>query len=93
MASTNKTDPGPISEDPYSAEVAQLPTTLAEAVDALEADDFFRSAFGSTFVDYLVTMKRSEVTRYEEWCKENPDADDYVNGVTDWEQREYFELF
>ena len=89
----NKTDPGPLSEDPYSADVAQLPTTLAEAVDALEADDFFRSAFGSTFVDYLVTMKRSEVTRYEAWCKENPDADGYVNGVTDWEQREYFELF
>ena len=42
----NKTDPGPISEDPYSADVAQLPTTLAEAVDALEADDFFRAAFG-----------------------------------------------
>jgi len=89
----NKTDPGPISEDPYSADVAQLPTTLADAVDALAADNFFRSAFGSTFVDYLVTMKRSEVTRYEKWCEENPDADGYVNGVTDWEQREYFELF
>ncbi|MBD0322399.1 MAG: glutamine synthetase [Aldersonia sp.] len=88
-----KIDPGPISEDPYSAEVAQLPTTLGDAVDALAADEFFRSAFGSTFVDYLVTMKRSEVSRYEQWCAEHPDADRYVNGVTDWEQREYFERF
>ena len=35
----------------------------------------------------------SEITRYEAWVAENPDADTYVNGVTDWEHREYFELF
>ena len=40
-----------------------------------------------------MTMKRSEVPRYAGWCQANPDADDYVNGVTDWEHREYFELF
>lgn len=89
----NKTDPGPVSEDPYSADVQQLPTTLAEAVDALEADRFFRTAFGDAFVDYTVTMKRSEVGRYEAWLAENPDPETYVNGVTDWEHREYFENF
>ncbi len=88
-----RTDPGAPSEDPYSADVTQLPTTLGDAVDALEADGFFRSAFGDGFIDYLVTMKRSEVNRYDAWVAENPDAGAYVNGVTDWEQREYFENF
>lgn len=89
----NQTSPGPLSEDPYSADVPQLPTSLAKAVDALAADEFFRKEFGSTFIDYLITMKRSEITRYEAWLAENSDADTYVNGVTDWEHREYFELF
>ena len=89
----NRTDPGDCSEDPYSAEVPQLPTSLAEAVDALDKDAFFRKEFGDGFIDYMVTMKRSEVTRYEAWVAENPDESTYVNGVTDWEHREYFELF
>ena len=72
----SKTEPGPLSEDPYSEDVPQLPTTLAEAIDALEADTFYREAFGGDFIDYLVTMKRSEVTRYEAWVAENPDTDD-----------------
>ena len=29
----NKVDPGPVSEDPYAADVPQLPTSLADAVD------------------------------------------------------------
>jgi glutamine synthetase len=89
----NETSPGELSEDPYAADVPQLPTSLADAVDALAADDFFRKEFGDTFVDYLVTMKRSEISRYDAWVAENPDADTYVNGVTDWEHREYFQLF
>jgi glutamine synthetase len=88
----NRTDPGPISEDPYSADVPQLPTSLAEAIDALDVDAFFRKVLGDTFVDYLVTMKRSEVARYEAWIAEHSDPETYVNGVTDWEHREYFEL-
>jgi glutamine synthetase len=89
----HKTDPGPISDDPYAADVAQLPQTLAEAVDALESDAFFRGCFGDRFVDYLVTMKRSEVGRHAAWVEEHPDDGAYVNGVTDWEHREYFTLF
>jgi glutamine synthetase len=89
----NRTDPGPISEDPYTADVPQLPTSLEEAVNALENDAFYRKAFGDGFIDYMVTMKRSEVDRYNAWVKENPDESKYVNGVTDWEHREYFELF
>lgn len=89
----HKIDPGPISDDPYAAHVDQLPQSLGEALDALEADTFFRGCFGERFVDYLVTMKRSEVTRHAAWVEENPDDAAYVNGVTDWEQREYFTLF
>ncbi|QIZ37330.1 glutamine synthetase family protein [Saccharopolyspora sp. ASAGF58] len=89
----NQIEPGPLSEDPYSAEVPQLPTTLKDAIQVLEKDEFFSKEFGSTFIDYFVTMKRSEVDRYESWVAENPDADKYVNGVTDWEHREYFEVF
>ncbi|HEY3471441.1 MAG TPA: glutamine synthetase family protein [Amycolatopsis sp.] len=89
----NRTSPGPLSEDPYSAEVPQLPATLAEAVDSLEADPFFRKEFGDVFVDYLVAVKRCEISRYDAWVAEHPDAESYVNGVTDWEHREYFELF
>jgi glutamine synthetase len=89
----NRTDPGPVSEDPYAEDVERLPVTLADAVNALEGSTFYRKAFGDRFVDYMVTMKRSEVTRYEAWTAEHPDSDSYVNGVTDWEHREYFENF
>ena len=37
-----------------------------EAVEALDADRFYRSAFGDTLVDYLVMMKRAEIRRYED---------------------------
>jgi glutamine synthetase len=89
----NEISPGPISEDPYTEDVTHLPTTLTEAVDALATDAFYRKEFGSVFIDYLVTMKHSEISRYEAWLVENPNPETYVNGVTDWEHREYFELF
>lgn len=89
----HKTDPGAASIDPYAADVPQLPQSLSEAITAVDGSSFFREAFGSSFIDYLVTMKRFEVDRYEEWLEENPDRDADVNGVTDWEQREYFEKF
>jgi glutamine synthetase len=88
---TNKTDPGPISDDPYATDRPTLPTTLAEALTVLESDAFFRRALGDRFVDYIVTMKRSETTRYAAHLDERPDADPAA--VTEWEHREYFELF
>jgi glutamine synthetase len=89
----HKTDPGPMSDDPYAADAAQLPTSLADALIALEADDFFRNEFGDRFVDYLVRMKRSEVERYSAHLAEQDDPDGYAASVTGWEHREYFELF
>jgi glutamine synthetase len=68
-----------------------LPTSLSEAVGALDADEFYRKSFGDTLVDYLLLMKRAELTRYEASLAENPPPEG--QDVSDWEMREYFEFF
>jgi glutamine synthetase len=68
-----------------------LPTSLADAVAALDKDGFFREAFGATLVDYLLQMKRAELARYDAAVAENPPAGG--QDVTDWEMREYFEFY
>lgn len=75
-----RVDPGASADAPYDAQVPMLPQTLARAIDALEKSDMFRQAFGDGFVNYLVEIKRSEIRRYE-------------LEVSEWEQREYFDLF
>ena len=65
----------------HRTERRPLPTGLAQAVDLLESEgDVFRQAFGSSFVDFVVAIKRHELGRYNAH-------------VTDWEQREYFEVY
>jgi glutamine synthetase len=88
-----RVSPGPASENPYAEDVQILPTSLHEAADALEADSFYRDAFGSDFVDYMVGIKRHELSRYEGWLENNPDTTTWVNGVSEWEHREYFEMY
>ncbi len=73
-------DPGPSADTPYETEAAPLPKTLREAVDALKDDPFFRDALGAGFVDYYVHIKNAEIERFQA-------------EVSDWEQREYFEMF
>ncbi|HEU0083790.1 MAG TPA: glutamine synthetase family protein [Bradyrhizobium sp.] len=73
-------DPGPSADAPYETTAPLLPKTLREAVSALKDDPFFREALGAQFVDYYVHIKNAEIERF--------DAD-----VSDWEQREYFEMF
>jgi glutamine synthetase len=70
---------GPPTSEPYSAAAPRLPASLMEALDALAADDLFADAFGSDVVQWLTTLKRSEIDRY-------------LADVSDWEQREYFDL-
>jgi glutamine synthetase len=84
------TPPAPVEADPYAAAAPMLPTSLSAAVKTLEGDSFYRTAFGDTFVDYLVMMKRAEIARYEAALAASDGADDEV---TDWEMREYFEFF
>ncbi|HYV81792.1 MAG TPA: glutamine synthetase family protein [Streptosporangiaceae bacterium] len=83
--------PPPVEADPYATEAPMLPTSLATAIEALDKDGFYREAFGATLVEYLLTMKRAEVSRYEAALADNPPAD--PGDVTDWEMREYFEFF
>jgi len=83
--------PPPVEADPYAAEAPMLPTSLADAVTALDSDKFYREAFGDTLVDYLLQMKRAELTRYEAALSENPPPEG--QDVSDWEMREYFEFF
>src|SRR5690348_5317124 len=83
--------PAPIEADPYATEAPMLPTSLADAVAALDKDTFFREAFGRTLVDYLLQMKRAELARHDAAVAENPPAEG--QDVTDWEMREYFEFY
>jgi glutamine synthetase len=73
-------DPGPSADTPYEAEASPLPKSLREAVFALEEDPFFRNAMGAELVDYYVRIKNAEIERFQA-------------EVTEWEQREYFEMF
>jgi glutamine synthetase len=75
-----KTEPPPLSEEPYSEDMPALPGSLMEAVAALKADSLFRERLGDAFVDYILMVKDSEIRRF-------------LSHVTDWEHREYFEVF
>ncbi len=93
----NLEPPPPVSADPYAAEAPPLPGSLSEAVAALDADQFYRSVFGATLVDYLVMMKRAEIRRYEDALAQaaagSAGAGVAGSDVSDWEMREYFEFF
>jgi glutamine synthetase len=75
----DKADPGPAESgnglDTIDATVG-VPWSLAEALDALEADQALVEAVGSELVAQHVAVKRSEWERYNA-------------ATTDWEIREY----
>jgi glutamine synthetase len=73
-------DPGPSADTPYESSAPLLPKSLLEAVFALKDDPFFREAMGTTMVDYYTHIKLAEIERFQA-------------EVSDWEQREYFEMF
>jgi glutamine synthetase len=73
-------DPGPSADTPYEVTAAPLPKSLEEALAALRADACLAAGFGPDFIDYYLRIKEAEIARYRA-------------EVTDWEQREYFELF
>jgi glutamine synthetase len=75
-----KLDPGPSADAPYEAPAQSLPHTLAEALACLREDAVLREALGAAFVDYYCRIKEAEIARYN-------------LEVSEWEQREYFELF
>ncbi|MEM7376781.1 MAG: glutamine synthetase, partial [Pseudomonadota bacterium] len=66
--------------NPYDDIDRQLPANLFEAIEAFARSDAMQGAFGSAFVDYLVTIKRAEWQRY-------------TAALSQWEADEYFTLF
>ena len=74
-------DPGPpVAGDAYAAERPPIPRTLIDAVAKMKESELFRKAFGSDFIGYIARLKESE------WAR-------FMGAVTDWEQREYFEMY
>lgn len=73
-------DPGPSADAPYETPAEALPRSLEEAVATLRASSFWREQFGDTLVDYLCRLKEAELARFN-------------LEVTEWEQREYFDMF
>jgi glutamine synthetase len=68
------------SDTPYEAQAELLPKSLWETLDAMRGDAFYRAQLGALFVDYLLKIKDAEVARF-------------MSEVTDWEHKEYFEMF
>ena len=75
-----KLDPGPSADTPYETAAPLLPKTLEEALAALREDACLADGFGKSFIEYFLRIKQAEITRYQ-------------SEITDWEQKEYFELF
>ncbi|MFK7962956.1 MAG: glutamine synthetase family protein [Burkholderiaceae bacterium] len=73
-------DPGASADEPYASEYPLLPRTLDQALAALADDPFYSKAFGQEFIDYYSQLKQFELARFH-------------LEVTEWEQREYFDLF
>ena len=70
---------GMIYDLPEEALGATLPTTFAEALQALKDDQVMIDALGSRLVDTFETIKGAELERFRAW-------------VTDWEFEEYSKL-
>lgn len=73
-------EPPPAADTPYDTPAPLLPRSLGEALDALREDERLVEVFGPEVVDWYTHIKRAEIARFE-------------SEVTDWEQREYFDMF
>jgi glutamine synthetase len=68
-------------EDAYArTDLPGLPRSLAEALQALQADEALVELLGAPFVATYCALKGNEVARFADY-------------VTDWETNEYLELF
>src|SRR5271169_4301419 len=73
-------DPGPSADIPYETAAPALPRSLGEALQALRENRPLRNAFGAGFIDYFIHIKEAELARFEQ-------------EVSEWEHREYLDLF
>ncbi len=88
----NERDPGPAETDPYTTKHTMLPKSLPEALELMGNDPLFRNHFGSTFIDYYIRLKKTEIGRYEKFVADN-NIDPASDAITEWEQDEYFDFF
>ena len=72
--------PATASDTPYESDAELLPGSLMEALDALRVSELYAHELGKPFVEYMLKIKDAEVARF-------------MSEVTDWEHREYFEMF
>ncbi|MGE0626302.1 MAG: glutamine synthetase family protein [Hyphomicrobiaceae bacterium] len=86
-----KLDPGPQDLESYIADRPMLPKSLAPALDALDASPLFREAFGATFLDYYLALKRTEAGRFASYLADN--GMEPGDEPTEWEHNEYFDFF
>jgi glutamine synthetase len=77
----NRIEPPPMFEgNAYEAkDVPRVPTSLHEAIAALEGSEVAREAFGDFVFDHLVNTARQEQIIFDN------------TAVTDWELARYFE--
>jgi glutamine synthetase len=85
-------DPGPPDLAPYAAERPMLPTTLMDALDALEQSALFRRELGDIFFDYFMKLKRNEAGRFLRYLEQSG-VQGWRDEPTEWEQNEYFDYF
>ena len=68
-----------MQSDAYAAtDQPELPRTLEQAIELLEASAVARDWFGDAFVDHYVKMRRWEIEKHR-------------RAVTAWERARYFE--
>lgn len=72
--------PPMVADSPYETDAPRLPSNLMEAVQLARQSTFLREAFGDGFMTYFITIKEAEIARY-------------LADVSDWEHREYFDIF
>jgi glutamine synthetase len=76
----NKLEPSVPVDAAYDTDATPLPRSLLDATFALKEDAYFREKFGDQFIDYILHIKEAEISRF-------------LSTVTDWEHKEYFEIF
>ena len=75
-----KAEPPSSADAPYETPAPALPRSLEAALAELKGSTCYRAGFGDRFIDYFLHIKEAEIARYQ-------------LEVSDWEHREYFELF
>jgi glutamine synthetase len=70
--------PPPLEGNAYESDAERFPSTLRDAIAALETGTMARAAFGDQVVDHYLNYARTEQGLFDRF-------------VTDWERKRYFE--